>query len=116
MHKHWIAVAVLSVFAGVAVAKLPPPTPEQVQAAAAKKEQEKANAEKQKILLEKAQDRVVQHYKQTKQQKGAVGASAARGGQTETTNIPNPAVVPDGEAGPKGGTKQSAEAHSAPAK
>lgn len=113
MRKHWIAVALLSVFAGVAVAKLPPPTPEQVQAAEAKKEQEKANIEKEKVLLEKAQDRVVQHYKATK---GAVGATTARGGQTEATNIPNLAVVPAGESGPKGGTKQSAEAHSAPAK
>jgi hypothetical protein len=103
----------MGVAAGVAFAKLPPPTPEQVQAAEAKKEQEKANTEKEKQLLEKAQDRVVQHYKRTK---GGAGASVARAGQTEATNIPNPAVVPPGEAGPKGGTKQSAEAHSAPAK
>ena len=113
MSKHWIAVAVLSIFAGVAAAKLPPPTPEQMQAGEAKKEQEKANAEKQKVLLEKAQDRVVQHYKRTK---GGSGASTATGGRTETTNIPNAAVVPAGEAGPKGGTKHSAESHSAPAK
>ena len=113
MRKHWIAAAVMGVAAGVAFAKLPPPTPEQVQAAEAKKEQEKANAEKEKQLLEKAYERVVQHYKRTK---GAGGTSTARGGQTETTNIPNLAVVPPGESGPKGGTKQSAEAHSAPAK
>lgn len=109
MSKLWISAALMSVIAGVAIAKLPPPTPEQVQAAATKKEQETANAEKEKQLLEKAQERVVQHYKRTKG-----GAGATPTGRTET--VPNAAVVPAGEAGPKGGTKQSAEAHSAPAK
>jgi FtsP/CotA-like multicopper oxidase with cupredoxin domain len=115
MRRHWMAAALaMSVAAGVAFAKLPPPTPEQVQAAEAKKEQDKAVLEKEKEALEKAQDRVVQHYKRTK---GATTASAARGGQTESTNIPDPAVrKAPGDAGPKGGTKQSAEAHSAPAK
>lgn len=114
MRRHWIALAVMSVAAGLAVAKLPPPTPEQVQAAEAKKEKDKVQVEKEKELLDKAQDRVVQHYKRTK---GGTGASASRGGQTEATNIPDAAVRKGaGDAGPKGGTKQSAEAHSAPAK
>src|SRR5687767_1386826 len=113
MRRYWISAALMSVVAGVAIAKLPPPTPEQVQAAETKKEEAKANAEKEKVLLEKAQERVVQHYKRTK---GSAGAGVKQTGQTETTNIPNAAVVPPGEAGPKGGTKQSAEAHSAPAK
>ena len=111
MSKLWITAALMSVVAGVAIAKLPPPTPEQVQAAATKKEQETASAEKEKQLLEKAQERVVQHYKRTK---GGATAGATPTGRTET--ISNAAVVPAGEAGPKGGTKQSAEAHSAPAK
>jgi hypothetical protein len=108
-----IAAAVMAAATAVALAKLPPPTPEAVEAAAAKKQQDEANAEKQKILLDKAQDRVVDHYKRTK---GASAGGARRGGQTETTNIPRKAVEPAGTAGPRGGKEQSAEAHSTPAK
>jgi hypothetical protein len=111
MRIHWLLAAGMFAAAAVAGAKLPPPTPEQEQAAAAKKEQEKANAEKEKLLLEKAQDRVAELYRRTKG-----GTGAARGGKTETTNISAKAVEPAGDAGPKGGTKQSAEAHSTPAK
>ena len=109
----WIIAAALSAAVGVAVAKLPPPTDEQKAAATAKKDAEKANIEKEKALLEKAQDRVAEHYKRTK----GGSATAQRGGRTEATNIPDPATRhAPGDAGPKGGTKQSAEAHSAPAK
>ena len=96
----------------VAGAKLPAPTPEQQQAAAAKKEQEKAQLEKEKELLERAQDRVASQYKRTK------GSSTAgtQVGRTESTNMPKTTKELPGDAGPKGGTKQSAEAHSAPAK
>jgi len=106
-----MAAAGLALVAAVAGAKLPPPTPEQQQAAAAAKEKAAANAEKEKQLLERAQDRVVEYYKR---HKAAPGASTANAGRTET--VPNAATVPAGEAGPKGGVKQSAEAHSAPAK
>ena len=109
----WIAAAVLSAAVGVAVAKLPPPTPEQQQAAAAKKEAETAQLEKEKLLLEKAQDRVAEYYKKSK---GATTAGAQRGGQTEATNMPKTTKELPGNAGAGGGTKQSAEAHSAPAK
>ena len=109
----WIAAAVLSAAVGVAVAKLPPPTPEQHQVAAAKKEAETAQLEKEKLLLEKAQDRVADYYKKSK---GATTASAARGGKVETTNMPKTTKELPGNAGAGGGTKQSAEAHSAPAK
>ena len=112
MRMHGLVAAAMFAVAAVAGAKLPPPTPEQEQAAAAKKEQDKVNAEREKALLEKAQDRVAELYKRTK---GGTG-STARGGKTETTNISAKAVEPAGEAGPKGGTKQSAEAHSTPAK
>jgi hypothetical protein len=113
MRKHWLLATAISLAAGVAFAKLPPPTPEQAQEAAAKKEQEQAKLEKEKMLLERAQDRVVEYYKRTK---GAAGASAARGGTTESTNIPRKAVEPPRTAGPQGGKEQSAEAHSTPAK
>jgi methylase of polypeptide subunit release factors len=109
---HWMVAVAMFAAAAVAGAKLPAPTPEQQEAAAAKKEQEKGAAEKEKQLLEKAQDRVVAHYRR---EKGGVPSSAGAG-KTETTNISAKAVEGKGEAGPKGGTKQSAEAHSAPAK
>jgi len=113
MRMHWMVAAAMFAAAAVAGAKLPAPTPEQQEAAAAKKEQDKAQVEKEKQLLEKAQDRVVTHYKR---EKGGGPSSVSRGGQTETKNISAKAVEGAGEAGPKGGTKQSAEAHSAPAK
>ena len=113
MRMHWMVAAALFAAAAVAGAKLPAHTPEQQEAAAAKKEQEKAQVEKEKQLLEKAQDRVADYYKRTK---GGSGSGPSRGGATEGKNISAKAVEPPGEAGPKGGTKQSAEAHSAPAK
>jgi hypothetical protein len=114
MRIEWIAAAVLSAAVGVAVAKLPPPTPEQQQAAAAKKEAEAAQLEKEKQLLERAQDRVAELYKRTKGGAAAVGVT--RGGQTEATNMPKTTKELPGNTGAGGGTKQSAEAHSAPAK
>ena len=113
MRIEWIAAAVLSAAVGVAVAKLPPPTPEQQQAAAAKKEAEAAQLEKEKQLLERAQDRVAEYYKRTK---GSAAAAGARGGKVEDTNMPKTTKELPGNSGAGGGTKQSAEAHSAPAK
>jgi hypothetical protein len=105
--------ALLSGVAAVTLAKLPPPTPEQEQAAAAKKEQEQAQLEKQKQLLERAQDRVVEYYKRSK---GAATASASRGGRVEDTNMPKTTKELPRATAPQGGTQQSAEAHSTPAK
>jgi hypothetical protein len=112
-HIPWIAAALMGVATAAAVAKLPPPTPQEAQAAAAKKEQEQANLEKQKILLDKAQDRITEYYKRTK---GAAAAGAERGITAQSQNIPLKAVEPARSAGPQGGKEQSAEAHSAPAK
>jgi hypothetical protein len=103
---------VASALTGVAVAKLPPLTPEQQQAAAAKKDQEQAQLEREKQLLEKAQDRVAQYYKRTKGQ-SAGSVAAAR---TEDGNMPKTTRELARDTGPQGGTQQSAEAHSAPAK
>ena len=113
MRMHWMVAAAMFAAAAVAGAKLPAPTPEQQEAAAAKKDQETALLEKEKQLLGKAQDRVVTHYKR---EKGGAASGVSRGGQTESKNISAKAVEPAGEAGPKGSTKQSAEAHSTPAK
>jgi hypothetical protein len=96
---------------GLALAKLPPLTPEQQEAAATKKEAEKAQLEKEKLLLERAQDRVAEYYKRTK---GSTRATAA--GRVEDTNMPKTTRELPRDSGPKGGTQPSAEAHSAPAK
>lgn len=96
---------------GAALAKLPPLTPEQQEAAAAKKEAEQAQLEKEKQLLERAQDRVAEYYKRTKG-----GGRATPAGRVEDTNMPKTASGLPRDAGPKGGTQPSAEAHSAPAK
>jgi hypothetical protein len=109
----FVLAAIVAALAGVAAAKLPPPTPEEQQAAAAKKGQQQAQLEREKKLLEQAQDRVVQHYRRTK---GAAGASTQRGGRVEDANMPKTAKELPRSAGPQGGKEQSAEAHSAPAK
>lgn len=118
MRLNLIAAVSMCVAAAVAGAKLPAPTPEQQEAAAAKKEEEKAKLEKEKQLLERAQDRTVEYYKKTKgvsaSAAGAKGATA--GGRTSDTNISKKAVEGPGQTGAGGGTKQSAEAHSTPAK
>ena len=106
------AALVMSALAGVALAKLPALTPEQQEAAAAKKQVDQAQVEKEKELLEKAQNRVVDYYKKTKGGSGTATAS----GKTETTNISRKAVEGPGTAAPQGGKAQSAEAHSTPAK
>jgi hypothetical protein len=111
--RDWLVGAALCIAAAVAAAKLPAPTPDQQAAAAAKKEQQKAQLEKEKELLERAQDRVADHYKRTKG-KSAAGSRSA--GPTEDTNMPKTTKVLPGQAGPQGGREQSAEAHSAPAK
>lgn len=93
---------------GVAIGKLPPPTPEEQAAAAAKKAKEKEQLEKEKVLLEKAQDRVAARYRKEH--------GAARGGKTSDQNMPKTtSELPKG-VGPNPSRPQSAEAHSAPAK
>lgn len=115
MRKAHALAFVLSALTGVALAKLPPLTPEQEQAAATKKEAEKVQLEKEKELLERSQDRVADYYRKTK------GAAASKpsvaAGKTESTNMPKTSNEPSrNTTAPQGGTKQSAEAHSAPAK
>jgi hypothetical protein len=112
MRMTHIAALAMSALAGVALAKLPAPTPEAQEAAAQKKQADAAQVEKEKELLEKAQNRVVEYYKKTK---GGSGTATATG-KTEATNIPRKAVEGSGTAAPRGGKNQSAEAHSTPAK
>jgi hypothetical protein len=95
----------IALAAPIADAKLPPPTPEEIAAEQAKKNEEAARLEREKALLEKAQDRVAERYRN--------GAPRAAGGVSDT-NMPN--NVKQRPAAPQGGRDQSAEAHSAPAK
>ena len=115
MRKAHALAFVLSALTGVALAKLPPLTPEQEQAAAAKKEADKAQAEKEKVLLERAQDRTAEYSRRTK---GAAATKPSMAAQkVETANMPKSAnETSRNSTAPQGGTKQSAEAHSAPAK
>jgi len=102
-------VAGAMIASGVAIAKLPPPTPEEQTAAAAKKAKEQEQLEKEKVLLESAQDRVVARYKKE-------NGNAQVGGKVSDQNMPKTTVELPRDVGPKPQRPQSAEAHSAPAK
>jgi hypothetical protein len=93
--------------APIAGAKLPPPTPEELAAREQRAAQEKAQLEREKALLEQAQDRVAERYRR---------AHPSPAGGVSDANMPNAARQLPGDAGPRGEQKQSAEAHSAPAK
>src|SRR4029434_7856185 len=82
---------------GAAIAKLPPPTPEEQAAAAAKKAKEQEQLEKEKALLEKAQDRVAARYRSEKGSGGGTGGNVSQDDMPKTTSElprgvgPNPA-------------------------
>src|SRR5690606_8583953 len=56
----------LAVAGGAALAKLPPPTPEEQKAAAEEKRLKAEQMRKEKEALERAQDRVVEHYRRSR--------------------------------------------------
>jgi hypothetical protein len=91
-----------------AVAKLPPPTPQEIAAQQEKRAAEEAQLQREKALLERAQERVAERYRRDRAQTG--------GGRVSDTNMPNNVRELPGNAPPQGGREQSAEAHSAPAK
>ena len=97
----------LACSAAAAEAKLPPPTPEEIAAQQERRALEEAQLRREKALLEQAQDRVAERYRRV-----PPGADA----RVSDTNMPNNVRQLPGDAGPRGGSKQSAEAHSAPAK
>src|SRR5688572_7854628 len=66
---------------GAALAKLPAPTAEEQAAKAATKAKQEEQLKKEKADLERAQDRVVQHYKKSK----GSSASASSGSGQQTT-------------------------------
>ena len=92
---------------GAAFGKLPPPSADEQAAAAARKAAEQAQLEKEKLLLEKAQDRVVARYR---------SAGGQTGGRTPDQNMPKTTSELPRGTGPNPARPQSAEAHSAPAK
>ena len=94
--------------APLAQAKLPPPTPEEIAAQQVRRAQEETRLAKEKEQLERAQDRVAERYRQDRAKPSAAGTSAA--------DLPHNTKQPAGTAAPEGGQRQSAEAHSAPAK
>ena len=102
--------AAAMIASGVAIAKLPAPTPEEQAAAEAKKEKEKEQLEKEKVLLERAQDRVAARYRKES------GNAQGGGGKVTDQNMPKTTVELPRDVGPKPQRPQSAEAHSAPAK
>jgi len=97
---------------GAALGKLPPPTPEEQAAATAKKAAQQEQLEKDKALLERAQDRVVAHYRSEHPARQA----SATSDRTPDENMPKTSGEAPGGTGPDPVRPQSAEAHSAPAK
>lgn len=94
--------------APVAEAKLPPPTPEEIAAQEARRAQEEAQLQREKALLERAQDRVAERYGRDR--------AARPAGRVNEADLPHNTRELPGNAPPQGGREQSAEAHSAPAK
>ena len=109
--------AVSALGAGLALAKLPPPTPEEQAAASAKKAEQEQQVKEQKAALERAQDRVVQHYKKEMSKRGASSSAGSGSSQrTEGSEMPKTTGELPGGVGPKPTSPPSAESHSAPVK
>lgn len=100
--------AVLLAGAATAHARLPGLTPEQSQLAETKKAEEAQQAREQQQALERVQDRIAAQFGSGKRNPAA--------GPTEQGQLPQKAVEASGSTGPQGGRRQSAEAHSTPAK
>lgn len=107
-----VLIGALLLACGAALAKLPAPTAQEQAAAASSKAKQEEQLKKEQADLERAQDRVVQHYKKSK------GASAAGGSgqKTQQDQMPKTTSEPTGSVGPKPDRPVSGEAHSAPAK
>lgn len=106
----WVVLAA-ALCSGVAAARLPPPTPEELAAQQARQAQEKAQLEREKAELERIQDQVAARYRR----EHPAASPPDGGGKVSDTNMPYRARETP-PAGPHGGNKQSAEAHSAPAR
>jgi hypothetical protein len=107
--------AMSALAAGLAVAKMPPPTPEEQAAESAKKAKQEQQVKEQKAALERAQDRVVQHYKKEMSKRGSSAGSGSPQ-RTDGADMPKTTQELPGGVGPKPSSQPSAEAHSAPVK
>ncbi|MBC7944164.1 MAG: hypothetical protein H7X91_02620 [Burkholderiales bacterium] len=113
--------AAFGLLSGIAGAKLPLPSPEAQAKAEEAKTKAATAAEVDKANLAKAQDRVAARYIEQQKAKGvtvkptpvAAPAAAATPASSPQAAVPNPGVQK--VLAPEGGTRQSAEAHSAPA-
>lgn len=108
-------VGALMLAGGMALAKMPPPTPEEQAEAAAKKAKQEQQLKEEKAALERAQDRVVQHYRKEMSARGS-SAGSGTAERTQTDQMPKTTGELPGGVGPKPTSPSSAEAHSAPAK
>jgi hypothetical protein len=101
---------------GAVHAKLPPapPVPPEQKEALAAKAAAQAAAEQE--ALARAQDRVSERYRREMIQQGKTPPEPVPTPQTAQANLPKTVTEPPRSAGPHGGTKQSAEAHSGSAK
>lgn len=99
----------LAVAGGAALAKLPPPTPEEQKAAAEEKRLKAEQMRKEKEALERAQDRVVEHYRRSRSSAPGGGKEA---GKTRAEDMPKTTGEPAGGVGPRPQSPPSAEAHS----
>ena len=107
--KHIRTLVMAALFAApLAQAKLPPPTPEELAAQQERRVQDEARLAKEKEQLERAQDRVAERYRG--------GRTGQLAGGVKKEDFPGNTKQPPGGAAPEGGSRQSAEAHSAPAK
>ena len=107
--KSVLCISALLIGYGLANATLPPPTAEEKAAAEEKKAKEKTQLEKEKVLLERVQDRVAAKF-------GKAGAQRGTGERTADHNMPKTtSELPKG-VGPDPQRKPSAEAHSGSAK
>lgn len=110
------AAAVCLAVSSAAHAKLPaPPAADSVKVAA---DAEKATtlAAAEQAALARAQDRVVAVYQGDLKKRGIVPPTPTPVAPTQIANMPAKSVEPARSAGPQGGTKPSAEAHSGNAK
>lgn len=106
----------LMIVATATHAKLPPPTDAERAQRAEANAIAKAQLEKEQEALTRAQDRVADEYRRRQTEQGRVPAAPVPVGQTPQANLPKTITDPPRGAGPTGGTRPSAEAHSGNAK
>ena len=106
------AAAICLAVSSAAHAKLPAPPAADPAKAAVDAEKAKTMAAEEQAALARAQDRVVTGYQSDLRKRGMVPPTPTPVAPTAQANLPAKAVEPPRSAGPQGGTRPSAEAHS----